>query len=932
MKILRNKSKAVTIALILVLSFATAFVALPMVGAHEPPWEVPNWAFISCVPDVIGVGQQMVIVFWANAIPPTASGAYGDRWTFYVEVTKPDGTTETLGPFTSDPVGGGWTTYTPDQVGEYSIVAIMEDHVITGEPKVPGWGPMSTGYSAVNDTYLGDTSDPAILTVQEDPIEAWRETPLPTEYWERPINTMNRNWDVLAGNWLAGAAQQKGPTSKFAYGKAPESAHILWTKPYWAGGIMDERFGDTGFQTAHYEGINFDPPIILDGKIYYNVQSLPKYGWYCLDLDTGEELYFHNTTGPVTGVGGGFDFSGEIAGQKLAWGQVYNYESPNQHGGFPYLWSVEGPEPNTWMMFDAYTGNYICSINNVPPGSSMFGMYMAWGTMVYGKDGSILMYKIAGTPNPMGPFFPDTPPFYLQCWNTSRAIWYEETWSSNEYWMWRPVLNKTFDGNNGYSLNVSIPNVSGSILTIREGEFVIGGSGGKNNPDGVELGNLWALSLEKGQEGTLLWNITFTPPHSEVPDIVGGGMFGSGGMSLDTVDPEDGIFLFYEGMRRKWWGYDLETGQQLWESEHEGQMNFYSLYCETEIYEGKLLSPGYSGELIAYNITTGEKLWTYTARQEGYESPYGNYPIGISCISDGKIYLTSAEHSATQPLWRGSRIRCVNATDGEEIWTINHWALGPGQNTQGPANGVQIADGRIVSLNAYDMQIYCYGKGPSKTTVTAPKTAVSRGSRVLIEGTVTDQSPGDSCLGIPAAGTPAIADEYMTEWMEYLYMQQLKPEDAKGVTVKLTSIDPNGNFQDIGEVTTDIWGNFGTSWEPPVPGEYIIMAEFEGSTSYGSSSASTYMVVEEAPSPAQPIEPEPTEPEPTEPEPTEAEPTEPEPPEPTEPEPTETEPTEPEPTEPAEAPFITTETAIIAAVIVAVIIGIAAYWQLRKRK
>jgi uncharacterized protein HemX len=64
-----------------------------------------------------------------------------------------------------------------------------------------------------------------------------------------------------------------------------------------------------------------------------------------------------------------------------------------------------------------------------------------------------------------------------------------------------------------------------------------------------------------------------------------------------------------------------------------------------------------------------------------------------------------------------------------------------------------------------------------------------------------------------------------------------------------------------------------------------------------------------------------TEPEPTTPEPT-----------PTEPEPTTPEPTEPEPTEPTEAPLITTEIAIIAAVTVAVVIGIVAYWALKKRK
>ena len=33
-----------------------------------------------------------------------------------------------------------------------------------------------------------------------------------------------------------------------------------------------------------------------------------------------------------------------------------------------------------------------------------------------------------------------------------------------------------------------------------------------------------------------------------------------------------------------------------------------------------------------------------------------------------------------------------------------------------------------------------------------------------------------------------------------------------------------------------------------------------------------------------------------------------------------------------EAPFITTEVAIIAAVVVAVVIGVAAYWALRRRQ
>jgi outer membrane protein assembly factor BamB len=870
-----NKTKAATITLVLALTIPAILATLPIVGAHDPPWEVPTWCYISVTNNPIGVGQTTYLFFWLNHFPRTAIGAYGDRWTFTVEVTKPDGSIETLGPFTSDPVGTGFAPYTPAQLGTYNFVAIFHEHTLTGEPFPPGTSGLYFGTPYVNDTYLASTSDPFQLTVQEDPIEAWEEPPLPTEYWERPINTMNREWDVLAANWLAGAAQNVGPTSNFNYGTGPESAHIMWATPFWAGGIMDKRFGDIGYQTAHYSGLSFEPPIILNGKIYYNVGSHPREGWYCLDLYTGEELYFHNTTGPVTGVlgtqemsGPAFDPEGSISGESLAFGQIYNYDSPNQHGGFPYLWSTSHPtEPNTWMMFDAYSGSYICSIENVPSWAS--------SALVYGKEGSILAYNLDTTNN------------LLQCWNTSRAIWYREQWNTNQYWMWRPYLNYTFGGIYGYSLNVSIPDVQGSMLAVREGQFVIGGTSGKHNDTYVEQGNLWALSLKPGEEGTLLWNKTFTPPLG-VPDTAE-CLFGAGIMTGPTVDPEDGVFLFSQSITRERWGFSLDTMEMLWgPTEPEASMNYYGM--EENIYDGKLFSYGYSGELIAYNITTGEKLWTYTAKQEGFESPYGNYPIGIACIADGKIYLTSSEHSPTQPLWRGSYLRCIDANTGTELWKINNWGLGSGSGAS-----TVIADGYIVSLNAYDNRIYCYGKGPSATTVTGPETSVPLGEEVLIQGTVTDLSAGTK-QGEQAArfpnGVPAVADEYMSEWMEYLYMQQSCPESYTGVPVKLEAFGEDGSYIDIGWITSDPYGNFKYTWAPSDEGLYTIMATFEGSDSYWGSYDATGLSVGSAPEPSGPIEPE----------------------------------------EPAEAPLITTEVAIIVAAVIVAVAVIVGFWIVRKRK
>ena len=61
-------------------------------------------------------------------------------------------------------------------------------------------------------------------------------------------------------------------------------------------------------------------------------------------------------------------------------------------------------------------------------------------------------------------------------------------------------------------------------------------------------------------------------------------------------------------------------------------------------------------------------------------------------------------------------------------------------------------------------------------------------------------------------------------------MQQSYPANAIGVPVHLATIDPNGNYFDIGTVTSDINGNYGIPFTPSVPGTYQILATFAGSS------------------------------------------------------------------------------------------------------
>jgi hypothetical protein len=837
-----KRIKTSLIALLLTLTIAgTALTAFPEVNAAL----YINNSFVYCFasPNVVGVGQEVLIIMWTADMPPdigeqagtisSPSGRAG--WAnIPIKVTKPDNTSETFTIPWTDPVGGGFITYIPETIGTYYAQALFPAN----------W----KNTTADQRYYSAAESNIVTFTVQNEQIQKYPEAPLPTDYWTRPINAINRDWYVLAGNWLGGAAQQPigaagGTTTQLSLGRGPESAHVMWTKPYYAGGVMDEAFGSTGYFTYFYQGFMFGAnagagPIIINGRIIYDYRANAHQwqGYFCIDLYTGETIFYRNTTTP-------------------SFAQIYNYESPNQHGGIPYLWKTSNvvlPQGcitstglQSWEMQDGYTGETICLVANVTAG----------GTAVYGKDGSMLRYNLVNLGTTA------SPNYYLQVWNSSAIKTMLQGTSGTNYWSWRPAATNesrqseriysmyVHNGAAAFSLNTSIPtanmlgprnpiqNQTGTIRAVREGEFIIIGTAGLNDNTGTVQGYNVALSLEKGREGTKLWDSTFLPPRA--PSNVT--------ISMTGVYPEDGVILFESAKLLKRWGFDLYTGQQLWESEPESPGNYYGM--SDNVYEGKLLTCGYGGVLLAYDMKTGEILWNYTARAEGFESYYGgNYPMAISNIVDGKIYIGTGEHSWTQPLYRGRVLQCINASNGAFLWNLP--VAGVSMPSGNAGSYFAIADGYLIALNGYDAQIYCIGKGPSATTVTAsPKSSVY-GSTVLIEGTVTDQSPSgkrniNGGLDTPLKGTPAISDDDMTAWMEYIYMQQAKPENAKGVEVTLNAIDPNGNNVPIGKVTSDINGNYAIPYTPEVPGTYQIIASFAGSKSYGPSSETTYITVNE---------------------------------------------------------------------------------------
>jgi hypothetical protein len=789
----KNKMLLYTFVLILMLLFSVAAVGIQSVSAHDPPQNINTFAYVSAAPNPIGVNQQMIIYMWLDKAPPTASGAYGDRWKgFTLTITKPDGTTETQGPFTSDPVGFAWLNYYPSQIGQYKLRFDFPGQTLVGE----NLDPLNFIFGGTE--YIGDYYKPsfseATFMVQAAQTEPYPDAALPTGYWTRPINPENRNWWTFSGNWLA---TPENHVARFTAG--PETAHILWTKPLTFGGLVGGELADSSYHDGDaYEGKWF-PPVMINGVLYYDKYpsnfGIP--GYYAVDLRTGEEIYYNNNT-------------------RISLGQIYDYNTPNQHGAFGYLWNVVGggffgAGTATWTAYDAFSGDWWYTITDAPPAPFAF---TSTPQVTYGDDGSILIPVL------------DTITHRLSLWNSSAIPALLGGSTGSNAWTWRPY-GKIVNGTTGYSWNVAIPaDITGSINFIYD-DMVVGSSGLGMGGTGFTFIDttsytVWALSMKPGEQGKLLWKQTYSLP----PGVISGVT-----LNMGPASEEEGVFTIRSSQTMQWWGFSLTDGHLLW-GPTASQVAWDSLVgTQGYIAYGNLYSGGYGGIVYCYDVQNGNLKWSYRLSDPYYlEAKWGgNYNVANMLFADGKAYVFSGEHSPDDPKERGSLLRCIDAYSGAELWTIPFydpsWATNPA-----------IADGILVHFNAYDNQIYAFGKGESAISVEAPMTAVTKGTNVLISGTVTDQSSG-------AKGTPAISDADMTAWMEHLYYQQPIPSSAKGVTVKLTAVEPNGNKIDIGTVTSDITGQFSTLWSPSSEGIYTIVAAFEGSGAYYASSAQTSLGV-----------------------------------------------------------------------------------------
>jgi len=429
----------------------------------------------------------------------------------------------------------------------------------------------------------------------------------------------------------------------------------------------------------------------------------------------------------------------------------------------------------------------------------------------------------------------DVPALRVSAYDNNRYAYSTQTISGQNYLIKWDTHDITEDFSKRIVYNVTYP-LAGITGIWNDVGFYFGtGSAGVGTEELANIRPSGSFDLETGD---ILWTKNFT---YNMTAFTGSANVLADGKYIYPLysgewDPENALRLMT--------AIDLYNGDQVWIGEPpDYPWGSFWCYSRAAAY-GLAYFPSYTGYIIAYNTTTGEIEWKGGhSGSVGYETPYGYQPFFSSIlVADHKVFAGNNEHSEGPPYYTGKKLWALDAHTGETIWNISFWL--PGFGIQGI-----VADSMFIGTNYYDGRIYAFGKGSSETTVSIQNDVISHGNSVMIKGTVMDIAPAttqDVQVARFPNGVPAVSDESMSEWMEYVYMQKPKPTNATGVDVFLKVLDPNGEYYGV-HVTTDEKGRFSHMWTPGVVGEYHVTAMFEGSESYYPSEETTVFGVDQAP-------------------------------------------------------------------------------------
>jgi outer membrane protein assembly factor BamB len=755
--------------------------------------------FLSFRPNPIGVNQLLLINMWCN--PALASNQRYFPKAYVLTITKPDGTKDVLTLDSEPATTATWMEYVPDQAGEWTLKVDFLGCYFPAGRYYNGYVVTNSSGTLYGSAYYPPCStEEQVLTVQQDYVLSWPPSPLPTDYWTRPVSPEHREWWPILGSWPAegylggGSMWDELYPNTNPYGgdnhwnfypwvQGPNSAHIVWKRQ---GSISGITGGPAGiYSIASSPG---GPNVIYAGRCYQTVTK-PGVGSVaqCYDLRTGE---------------------------------IY-YEIPTADGGVtPTYVAYLPPTPTTTQheVLDVMaTGTWSVELIAIS-GSNLY--------KVNPYTGAVSTYSIA--PLSGGTFWCQIDGFVLNVQDLGAAA------GENRY----RLINWTTRGSSSTLASRIISNTSyarSSLPTFLDFSTATAAICPDHLPYGlsarygahIEIYDLWT--------GVLRFNVTLQHPDT-IYSMGGSGPLDHGLMAMWT---QRGYFV----------AVDIYTGNVKWRSEvteYPWAESGFGAYSVSSGY-GLIVYSTYAG-IYAFNWTDGSIAWNFrTPSYAAFESPYiedGQELYPFRCqpiIADGKVYVWNMEHTESYPLTRGWGTYCVNATTGELIW---HLMIG------GDSGIGALADGYAVLESNREGYMYVIGRGKSATTVSAPDVSVPLGTAFTIKGSVLDMSPAQ-------AGTPCVSKDSMSTQMEYLHKQMpidglWHNESITGVPVSLTAIGSDGSVYDLGSVTTNgYYGTFGMSWTPPAEGTYEVIASFAADDSYGSSAASTMVTVGPAPAPIQ---------------------------------------------------------------------------------
>jgi len=359
---------------------------------------------------------------------------------------------------------------------------------------------------------------------------------------------------------------------------------------------------------------------------------------------------------------------------------------------------------------------------------------------------------------------------------------------------------------------------------------------------GISMNSVWCIEAgySQGYHPVLQWetfsngNFTIDPQFS---GIIGSPAAGEG--KVISIGRGSGdVFCL-----------NATTGEWIW-TVHTGAITQYT----PTIYDGKVYYGNNNGDLYCWNADNGEEIWKY------------HFSLGVcwsATVAYDKVYAASYDG------W----FRAFDANTGQVVWEIDNTAAQvahPFLDYWGVWHSAPAVADNKVYLGAHDGYFYCWdaltGEEIWKYMVggnvcAGPAIADGRvyvGS-IYLYSRFEGQATGDFyCFGKgPTTTKIAVTESRVASGPSTTIFGTVIDESpahlgeaAAGVQLKL-AYRTDQDWVNFATVTTDSDGDFTYKWTPPAEGVYDIKAHFEGNDDYEWSTSETTIQVTAAPEPAE---------------------------------------------------------------------------------